>query len=64
MKTVITKKMFETVEIMPEELLNRNGKPYRSKCVIKVNTDYYRVAHSYREIEGLIRPFEIKGFGG
>ena len=56
--------MFETVEIMPEELLNRNGKPYRSKCVIKVNTDYYRVAHSYREIEGLIRPFEIKGFGG
>lgn len=54
--------MFDTAEILPEQFINNKGKLIQRYCLIKSNNDYYKVSHSYKEIEGLIKPVEIKGF--
>jgi hypothetical protein len=54
--------MFDTAFIMPEQFLNKTGEPVKSYCLIKSDNDYYKVKHSYQEIESLIQPIQIKGF--
>lgn len=54
--------MFDTVEIMPEQFVSNRGQLIEKFCLIKSNNDYYKVKHSYQEIENLIQPKEIKGF--
>lgn len=54
--------MFDTSEIMPEQYLNNKGNPLVKQCLIKNQNEYYKVAHSFNEIEKLISPFIVKGY--
>lgn len=54
--------MFETHNIMPEQFLNKQGKPMVKVCLIKNENEYYKVAHPFHEIERMVKPTVVKGY--
>ena len=55
-------KVFETFDILPEQILNKKGEVLKSYCLIRSGDDYYKVKHSFDEIYKMIRPVQVKGF--
>lgn len=61
-KKSIVKKVFDTDSIYPQQSLSDKGFPLRKECIVLDNNNYYTVAHSFEDIEKLIRPITVKGF--
>lgn len=56
------KKQFETQEIRAEHYLSSKGTPSKKYCLVKEGEVYYKVKHSFEEIEKLTSPIKFKGF--
>ena len=55
-------KQFETHEIKIEEYVNSKGVVSKRWSNVKEGENFYRVAHSFKELEKLTGHIEFKGF--
>lgn len=61
-KNVIQKITLDTDKIQLEEYINQKGNPVKNKCNVRLEDNYYTLAHSYSEIYKLIQPTKVQGF--
>lgn len=55
-------KQFDTVGILAEQLISRNGKPSKRHCLVREGETYFKVKHSFNEIKHLTEPIKFNGF--
>ena len=61
-KGIIIKKVFEMDKIELQQDVSKQGKPIKKYCSIKYENEYYKLNHSFEEIEKIITPVKVKGF--
>lgn len=61
-KGIIIKKVFDLDKIELQQDVNKQGRIIKKYCSIKYGDDYYKLNHSFEEIEKLITPIKVKGF--
>lgn len=61
-RNVISRKQFETCEILVEEYLNAKGIASKKWCMLKCADDYFRVNHRFEDIEKLTGHIKVEGF--
>ena len=61
-RNVISKKQFDTVQILAEQYITTSGKISKKWCTLKVGEEYFRVNHKFEEIEKLTQHVKVGGF--
>jgi hypothetical protein len=61
-RNVISKKQFESSQILAEQHITSKGIISKKWCNIKSGEDYFRVNHKFEEIEKLTGHIKVEGF--
>lgn len=61
-KGVIYKKQFDTNQMLVENYTGPKGKIVKKYCIVRQDENYFKLNHSFEEIEKLTQPMKFKGF--
>ena len=61
-KDVIYRKQFDTTSMLVENYTNPKGQIVKKYCIVKQDENYYKLNHSFEEIERLTQPLKFNGF--